>query len=222
MIFPITEQVAKSQRHTSFYLACGISGATSIIFLHGWRSCRSLCDTSFQSSQDLAFFAVAPDLLGYGRSSVYPRHEDYALEEAVADMIELTGAIGVEKAIWVGHDRGSPVVWSIAQHHPERCHGVVSLCVPYIPEGFPPKADLFEAGPRTKRCGVVTESRASDTTLISRRAAQPSSGVLSLFRACWTRLFCTYTARAILLSDSYSPSDAEPIWRVPVYGPQVW
>ena len=51
-------------------------------------------------------------------------------------MIELLDSIGARKAIWVGHDWGSPVVWSIAQHHPERCHGVANLCVPYIPEGF--------------------------------------------------------------------------------------
>ena len=68
---------------------------------------------------------------GYGRSSVYPRHEDYALEDIVADMIELLDALGAEKAVWVGHDWGAPVVWSIAQHHPDRCHGVANLCVPY-------------------------------------------------------------------------------------------
>ena len=73
---------------------------------------------------------------GYGRSSVYPRHEDYALEEIVADMVELLGALGAKKAIWVGHDWGAPVVWSIAQEHPELCHGVACLCVPYQPEGF--------------------------------------------------------------------------------------
>jgi pimeloyl-ACP methyl ester carboxylesterase len=28
------------------------------------------------------------------------------------------------------------VVWSIAQQHPQRCHGVASLCVPYMPHGF--------------------------------------------------------------------------------------
>ena len=43
---------------------------------------------------------------------------------------------GAKKAIWVGHDWGSPVVWSIAQHHPDLCHGVANLCVPYQPEGF--------------------------------------------------------------------------------------
>ena len=36
----------------------------------------------------------------------------------------------------VGHDWGSAVAWSIASHHPARCRGVVSLCVPYFPRGF--------------------------------------------------------------------------------------
>jgi pimeloyl-ACP methyl ester carboxylesterase len=84
----------------------------------------------------LGFRAVAPDMRGYGRSSVYPRHEDYPLEEIVADMVELLGALRAKKAIWVGHDWGSPVVWLIAQHHPDLCHGVANLCVPYQPEGF--------------------------------------------------------------------------------------
>jgi pimeloyl-ACP methyl ester carboxylesterase len=51
-------------------------------------------------------------------------------------MIELLDHVGAEKAVWVGHDWGAPVVWSIAQQHPERCYGVANLCVPYQPEGF--------------------------------------------------------------------------------------
>ena len=46
---------------------------------------------------------------------------------------------GAEKAIWVGHDWGAPVVWSMAQQHPDRCHAVATLCVPYIPDGFAPE-----------------------------------------------------------------------------------
>jgi pimeloyl-ACP methyl ester carboxylesterase len=79
----------------------------------------------------LGFRAIAPDMRGYGRSSVYPRHEDYALEPIVADMLELLDHLGAECAVWVGHDWGSPVVWSLAAHHAARCHGVANLCVPY-------------------------------------------------------------------------------------------
>jgi pimeloyl-ACP methyl ester carboxylesterase len=86
----------------------------------------------------LGFRCLAPDMRGYGRSSVYPRHEDYALEHTVRDMTDLLDALGRDKAVWVGHDWGSPVVWSLASHHPDRCFGIVNLCVPYLPEGFAP------------------------------------------------------------------------------------
>ena len=136
MIFPVTDNVAKSQRHTSFYLACGMSDATPIIFLHGWPELSISWRHQLPTFASLGFRAIAPDMRGYGRSSIYSRHEDYALEQVVADMIELLDTIGAERAVWVGHDWGSPVVWSIAQHHPNRCHGVANLCVPYIPDGF--------------------------------------------------------------------------------------
>ena len=56
---------------------------------------------------------------------------DYAQELIVRDMIELLDSTGRQKAIWVGHDWGSPVVWNVASHHPDRCEAVASLCVPY-------------------------------------------------------------------------------------------
>jgi len=40
--------------------------------------------------------AVAPDLRGYGRSSIYPRHEDYAQSLIVQDMLGLLTALGRE------------------------------------------------------------------------------------------------------------------------------
>jgi pimeloyl-ACP methyl ester carboxylesterase len=136
MSIAVTEHVAKSKRHATFYLACGAAPATPILFLHGWPELSISWRHQLPVFAGLGFRAIAPDMRGYGRSSTYPRHEDYALEEIVADMIELLDAIGAEKAIWVGHDWGSPVVWSIAQHYPRRCHGIASLCVPYLPQGF--------------------------------------------------------------------------------------
>ncbi len=136
----ILENLAKSDRHTSFYLSAGAPGATPVIFVHGWPELSISWRHQLPVFAGLGFHAVAPDMRGYGRSSVYPRHEDYRQEEIVADMIELLDHLGAEKAIWVGHDWGAPVVWSLAQQHPERVHGVASLCVPYIPEGFAPEA----------------------------------------------------------------------------------
>ncbi|MEM7407663.1 MAG: alpha/beta fold hydrolase, partial [Pseudomonadota bacterium] len=77
------------------------------------------------------FRVIAPDMRGYGRSTVYPRHEDYALVNSVGDMLALADVLGISRAVWIGHDWGSAVVWSIASHHPDRCHAVANLCVPY-------------------------------------------------------------------------------------------
>jgi pimeloyl-ACP methyl ester carboxylesterase len=131
----ITEHVAKSDRHASFYLASGPEDGTPVIFVHGWPELSLSWRHQLPALGALGFRAIAPDMRGYGRSSVYARHEDYALRESVADMIELLDSLGREKAVFVGHDWGAPVVWSIAAHHPGRCHGVANLCVPYSAAG---------------------------------------------------------------------------------------
>ena len=136
--FAVTENTAKTARHTSFYLACGAQDATPIIFVHGWPELSVSWRHQLPVFAALGFRAIAPDMRGYGRSSVYPRHEDYALEHSVRDMLDLLDHLGHERAVWVGHDWGSPVVWSIASHHPERCFGVANLCVPYFAKGFAP------------------------------------------------------------------------------------
>lgn len=140
MALPVTEHVAKSPRHTTFYLASGGADRPVIIFVHGWPELSLSWRHQLPCFGSLGFRAVAPDMRGYGRSRVHGAHADYALEPIVQDMLELLDALGRDKAVWVGHDWGSPVVWSIASHHPDRCHAVANLCVPYLPRGFTPDA----------------------------------------------------------------------------------
>ena len=139
MPFPVTEHVAKTKRHTTAYLACGAADAPLINFLHGWPELSIGWRHQLPLFAELGFRCAAPDMRGYGRSSVNGQHADYAVENSVHDMIELLDSLGREKAIWVGHDWGSPVVWDIASHHPDQCHGVASLCIPYLPKGFAPE-----------------------------------------------------------------------------------
>jgi pimeloyl-ACP methyl ester carboxylesterase len=142
MAFPITENEARTGRHTTFYLACGPDDGPAIVFVHGWPELSLSWRHQLPCFASLGFRAVAPDMRGYGRSTVYKRHEDYAIQHAVEDMLELLAALGRDKAVWVGHDWGSPVAWSMASHHPDKCHGVANLCVPYFPGGFSPASFL--------------------------------------------------------------------------------
>jgi pimeloyl-ACP methyl ester carboxylesterase len=134
--FEVTEHVTRSSRHATHYLACGDDDAPLILFLHGWPELSLSWRHQLRCFADLGFRAIAPDMRGYGRSTVHAKKEDYAVEPIVADMIELLDSLERDAAFWVGHDWGAPIVWAIAQHHSARVHGVANLCVPYLPNGF--------------------------------------------------------------------------------------
>jgi len=136
MTFAMTEHTLRSARHTTGYLACGAQSAPLLIFVHGWPELSLSWRHQLPAFAALGFRCIAPDMRGYGRSSTYPRHEDFALELIVDDMLELLASLDRNRAVWVGHDWGSPVVWSIASHHPQKTGGVASLCVPYLAAGF--------------------------------------------------------------------------------------
>src|SRR4029077_15805910 len=127
----VTEHTTKTNRHTTFYLAAGPEEGSLIIFIHGWQELSISWRNHLPGVAALGFRTIAPDMRGYGRSSIYPQSHDYAQELIVADMVELLDSLGRKSAVWVGHDWGSPVVWNLASHHPERCDGVANLCVPY-------------------------------------------------------------------------------------------
>jgi pimeloyl-ACP methyl ester carboxylesterase len=142
----ITEHVVKTRRHASFFLAAGPSDGVPILFLHGWPELSISWRHQLPVFAGLGFRAIALDMRGYGRSTCYSTHAAYVQREIVADMIELVDALKIEKAIWVGHDWGSPVVWNLASHHPERCVAVANLCVPYhtLEYGLEPTLELAD------------------------------------------------------------------------------
>lgn len=127
----ITEHTFNSGRHTTFYRAAGPIDGPLIIFTHGWPEQSLSWRHQLPFFAAMGFRAVAPDMRGYGNSSIYQNHSDYCQQEIVFDMLELLQSLRARKAIWVGHDWGAPVAWNIARHHPEKCIGVASLCIPY-------------------------------------------------------------------------------------------
>ena len=139
MIYSVAEHVAETPRHTTFYLAAGAAAATPIIFVHGWPELSISWRHQLPCFAGLGFRAVAPDMRGYGRSSVYARHEDYALEHdrrrhdrAARRARRATRRSGSATTGAARSCGASPAII------PDRCHGVANLCVPYFAEGFAP------------------------------------------------------------------------------------
>ncbi len=126
----------ETARHRTAWIEAGPAGGPLMIFLHGWPELGLVWRAQLSYFSRRGWRCVAPDMRGYGGSSIPDATDAYAVRELTADMVELHDALGGAPAVWVGHDWGSPVVWSLAAHHPARCRAVASLCVPYNARGF--------------------------------------------------------------------------------------
>jgi pimeloyl-ACP methyl ester carboxylesterase len=86
---------------------------------------------------------LAPDMRGFGDSSVPTETSAYDVLTLCEDMCGLLDAVGEQSAIFIGHDWGAAVVWQLAVAHPERVRAVAGLSVPFVPRApAPPLAIL--------------------------------------------------------------------------------
>ncbi|XP_008047299.2 bifunctional epoxide hydrolase 2 [Carlito syrichta] len=76
---------------------------------------------------------LAVDMKGYGESSAPPEIEEYSLEVLCKDMVTFLDKLGLSQAVFIGHDWGGMLVWSMALFYPERVRAVASLNTPFIP-----------------------------------------------------------------------------------------
>jgi pimeloyl-ACP methyl ester carboxylesterase len=119
------------------------SGKPAVVFSHGFPELAYTWRHQLPAVAEAGFLAIAPDQRGYGGSSAPPERTDYDIFHLTGDLVGALDALGVERAVFVGHDWGGFVVWQMPLLHPDRTAGVVGLNTPYIPR-FPMKpTELF-------------------------------------------------------------------------------
>ena len=106
-----------------------------MLFLHGWPSIGLMWRAQMDAFAADGWHCVAPDLRGYGGSSVPAANDAYTIENVVADMAELHDHLGGEPAIWVGHDWGCVVVGALVAHEPGRSRAAALTSLAYQPDG---------------------------------------------------------------------------------------
>lgn len=106
-----------------------------VVLCHGFPELAYSWRHQIPALAEAGYHVLAPDQRGYGRSTLPENVEDYDIEQLTDDMVGLLDDIGAPKAVFIGHDWGSNVVWAMAQRHPERVAGVVGMSVPFLPRG---------------------------------------------------------------------------------------
>jgi pimeloyl-ACP methyl ester carboxylesterase len=121
-------------------LTWGDPAAPKLFLVHGWMDVGA----SFQFLVDALardWYAVAPDLRGFGRSAWQP--QGYWFPDYVADLEALLDAFAPGEAVdLVGHSLGGNVVMQYAGARPSRVRALVSLEGFGIPEQAPAMAPV--------------------------------------------------------------------------------
>ena len=105
----------------------------AVILLHGFPGLAYTWRHQMPALAAAGYRVIAPDLRGYGRSDAPEAVEDYDIAHLTGDLLGLLDALGVDKAVFMGHDWGGLLAWQMPLLHQARVAGVISVTTPFIP-----------------------------------------------------------------------------------------
>ena len=107
-----------------------------VLLLHGFPEIAFSWRRILPALAAAGYYAVAPDLRGYGRTG--PAHVDYSEDlrpffplNLVRDVLALLDRLGRRRAVVVGHDFGTTVAGWAALARPDRFPGMVHMSGPF-------------------------------------------------------------------------------------------
>lgn len=126
---------------TMAYYDVGPRTGVPVVFCHGFPELAFSWRHQLRAFAAAGRRAIAPDQRGYGLTSAPAAVEDYDIEHLTDDMARLLDRLGIDKAVFCGHDWGGIVVWQMPLRHPDRVAGVIGVNTPFMPR---PPADPIE------------------------------------------------------------------------------
>ncbi len=102
-----------------------------VVLVHGWPESWYSWRHQLTGLAEAGYRVVAPDMRGYGGSTIPQDIVDYDIVELTADVAGIVTALGEDSAVVVGHDWGAPIAWQSALLYPDVFDAVVGMSVPY-------------------------------------------------------------------------------------------
>ena len=116
----------------------GPKNGVAVVMCHGFPELGYSWRHQLPAVAGAGFRAIAPDQRGYGNTGG-PKGPDavplYDIAHLTDDLAGMLDALGIDKAVFAGHDWGGMVTWQMALRHPDRVAGVIGVNTPFIPRG---------------------------------------------------------------------------------------
>jgi non-specific protein-tyrosine kinase len=114
-----------------YYEAGPKTDAIPLVLCHGWPEIAYSWRHQLEALSEAGLRVIVPDQRGYGATGRPEPVEAYDMEHLAGDLAGLLDHLGIEKAIFAGHDWGGFVVWQMPLRHPSRVAGVIGINTPH-------------------------------------------------------------------------------------------
>lgn len=119
-----TGTLALDGTHRMYFEQSGNPGGVAVVFLHGGPGAGA--SAVHRQFFDPAFYRIIIfDQRGAGRSTPLGSLQDNTTPDLVADMERLREHLGIDRWLVFGGSWGSTLALAYAQHHPQRCLGLI-------------------------------------------------------------------------------------------------
>ncbi|XBJ14293.1 hypothetical protein VPH35_006353 [Triticum aestivum] len=104
----------------------------TVLFLHGFPELWYTWRHQMENLAARGYHCVAPDLRGYGGTTVPADVESYTAFHIVGDIVALLNTLGLAKVFVVGHDWGALIAWYVCLFRPDRVTALVNTSLAFI------------------------------------------------------------------------------------------
>jgi len=124
------------------YVDEGPASAKPVLMLHGEPSWSYLYRKMIPPVAQAGHRAIAPDLIGFGRSDKLTNRADYSYQFHVDTMVNFIEALDLRDITLFGQDWGGLIGLRVAAEHPDRFGGVIAANT-FLPTGDTPPSEAF-------------------------------------------------------------------------------
>lgn len=115
-----------------------------IVLCHGWPEHAFSWRHQMPTLAKAGYHVIVPNQRGYGNSSCPSEVGAYDIRHLTVDLCALLDHFGYDDAVFMGHDWGANVVWSMALLNPERVKKIINLALPYQARTEKPWIEFME------------------------------------------------------------------------------
>ena len=142
--FPSASLIAVNDIELEVFEAGKQNAGNPIVLCHGWPEHAFSWRYQIPALVAAGYHVIVPNQRGFGRSSSPDNIIDYDISHLTGDLVALLDNYGYEDAIFVGHDWGANIVWSLAMMHPTRVSKIINFALPYQERGEKPWIEFME------------------------------------------------------------------------------